>query len=117
MNLTPGSYESILTRRLQEALQGLDGSWSHQLEKLNPVEAADRLSLHLSRVIEKVLSAMPGDQRVAAGSKLVSELIVQALQGKLDALAGEIVAYPIQIISPNSDPKYDPSSKGVDTSA
>lgn len=92
MNLTPGSYESILTRRLQEALQGLDGSWAHQLEKLDPVEAADRLSLHLSRVIEKVLSAMPSDQRVAAGSKLVSELIVQALQDKLDALAGEVLA-------------------------
>lgn len=99
MNLIPGSYESILTRRLQEALQGLDGSWSHQFEKLESAEAADRLSLHLSRVIEKVLSAMPGDQRVAAGSKLVSELIVQALQGKLDALAGEVPAHAGELLT------------------
>ena len=30
MNLIPGSYESILTRRLQEALQGLDGEVNDQ---------------------------------------------------------------------------------------
>jgi len=34
MNLIPGSYEAILTHRLQEALQGLDHAWSHQVEKL-----------------------------------------------------------------------------------
>ena len=51
MNLIPGSYEAILTRRLQEALNALDGSWSHQLDKLDPAEAADRLALHLSHVI------------------------------------------------------------------
>jgi hypothetical protein len=99
MNLIPGSYESILTRRLQEALQGLDGSWSHQFEKLESAEAADRLSLHLSRVIEKVLLAMPGDQRVAAGSKLVSELIVQALQGRLEALAGEVPTHAGELLT------------------
>jgi len=90
MNLIPGSYEAILTHRLQEALQGLDGSWSHQLDKLESAEAADRLALHLSRVIEKVLAAMPSDQRVTAGSKLVGELIVQALQGRLESLSGEV---------------------------
>jgi hypothetical protein len=52
MPLIPGNYEAILTHRLQEALQGLDGSWSHQLDKLESAEAADRLALHLSRVIE-----------------------------------------------------------------
>jgi hypothetical protein len=90
MNLIPGSYEAILTHRLQEALQGLDHAWSHQVEKLESAEAADRLALHLSRVIEKVLSAMPSDQRVTAGSKLVGELIVQALQGRLESLSGEV---------------------------
>ena len=90
MNLIPGSYEAILTHRLQEALQGLDHAWSHQVEKLESAEAADRLALHLSRVIEKVLAAMPSDQRVTAGSKLVGELIVQALQGRLESLSGEV---------------------------
>ena len=87
---TPEGGRSILTHHLQEALQGLDGSWSHQLDKLESAEAADRLALHLSRVIEKVLAAMPSDQRVTAGSKLVGELIVQALQGRLESLSGEV---------------------------
>ena len=90
MNLIPGSYEAILTRRLQEALNALDGSWSHQLDKLDPAEAADRLALHLSHVIEKVLAAMPNEHRVAAGTQLISELIVQALHGRLPILEGEI---------------------------
>jgi superfamily II DNA or RNA helicase/HKD family nuclease len=92
MDLIPGSYEAILTRRLQEALQGLDGSWSHQLAKLESAEAADRLALHLSRVIEKVLAAMPSEDRVSAGTQLISELIAQALRGRLPILEGEIPA-------------------------
>jgi hypothetical protein len=82
VELIPGSYEAILTRRLKEALQGMDNAWAFQLDKLDSAEAADRLALHLSRVIEKVLAAIPSDDRVAAGTKLVGELIVQALHDK-----------------------------------
>jgi hypothetical protein len=92
MELNPGSYEAILTRRLQEALNALGGYWSYQLDKLDPAEAADRLALHLSHVIEKVLVAMPNEHRVAAGTQLISELMVQALHGRLPILEGEIPA-------------------------
>ncbi len=92
MRLIPGSYEAILTRRLQEALLGLDGSWSHHEAKLEPAEAADRLALHLSRVIEKVLAAMPSEDRVAEGTQLISQLIAQALKGAVTVLEGEIPA-------------------------
>ena len=90
MEPIPGSYEALVTRRLLAALQALDGSWAHQLDKLDAAEAADRLALHLSRVIEKVLAAMPTEKRVAAGSQLIGELIVQALQGKPSVLLGEV---------------------------
>ena len=92
MPLIPGSYEAILTRRLQEALRGLDGSWSHHEAKLEPAEAADRLALHLSRVIEKVLAAMPSEDRVTEGTQLVRQLIAQALKGAVTVLEGEIPA-------------------------
>ena len=92
MTLFPGSYEAILTRRLQEALAGLDRSWSHQLDKLEPAEAADRLALHLSRVIEKVLVAIPSEDRVTEGTQLVRQLIAQALKGAVTVLEGEIPA-------------------------
>lgn len=90
MEPIPGSYESIVTRRLLSALQALDGSWAHQLDKLDAAEAADRLSLHLSRVIEKVLAAIPTEHRVVAGSELIGALIVQALQGKPSVLLDEV---------------------------
>ena len=85
-----GNYEALLTKRLLAALQAMDDSWAHQLDKLDAAEAADRLALHLSRVIEKVLAAMPNEQRVAAGAQLIGELIVQALQGKSSVLLGEV---------------------------
>ena len=88
MEPIPGSYEALLTRRLLAALKTLDGAWAHQLDKLDAAEAADRLALHLSRVIEKVLAAMPNEQRVAAGAQLIGDLIVQALQGKPSVLLG-----------------------------
>ena len=90
MELIPGSYEAVLTNRVKAALQGLDGVWSYQLDKLESAEAADRLALHLSRVIEKVLAAIPSDERVAAGTKLIGELIVKALHDKHAFLKGEI---------------------------
>lgn len=90
MEFISGSYEAIVTNRIRAALQGLDGAWSFQLGKLESAEAADRLALHLSRVIEKVLTAIPAEDRVAAGTKLVGELILQALQDKYEFLKGEI---------------------------
>lgn len=90
MEPIPGSYEALVTRRLLAALQALDGSWVHQIDELDAAEAADRLALHLSHVIEKVLAAMPAEQRVNAGTKLIGELIVQALQGKPSVLTGEV---------------------------
>ena len=114
MNLIPGSYEAILTHHLQEALQGLDGSWSHQLDKLESAEAADRLALHLSRVIEKVLAAMPSDQRVTAGSKLVGELIVQALQGRRESLSGEVPSQAGELLMQVARRLSEPPSRDAD---
>ena len=99
MEPIPGSYEALLTRRLLAALKTLDGSWAHQLDKLDAAEAADRLALHLSRVIEKVLAAMSNEQRVAAGTQLIGELIVQALQGKPSVLLGEVPDPTGQLLS------------------
>ena len=99
MEPIPGSYEALLTRRLLAALKTLDGSWAHQIDKLDAAEAADRLALHLSRVIEKVLAAMPNEQRVAAGTQLIGELIVQALQGKPSILLGEVPDPTGQLLS------------------
>lgn len=90
MEPIPGNYEALLTKRLLAALQAMDDSWAHQLDKLDAAEAADRLALHLSRVIEKVLAAMPNEQRVVAGAQLIGELIVQAMQGKPSVLLGEV---------------------------
>ncbi len=117
MTLVPGSYEAILTHHLQQALQSLDHAWSHKVEKLESAEAADRLALHLSRVIEKVLAAMPSDQRVKLGSKLVGELIVQALKdpslkgghesllGEVPSQAGELLMQVAQRLPDGSAPK------------
>jgi hypothetical protein len=98
VELIPGSYEAILTKKVSAALQGLDGAWSYQLDKLESAEAADRLALHLSRVIEKVLAAIPSEERVAVGTKLVGELIVQALHDKHAFLKGEINESSVEFI-------------------
>ena len=78
--LRPGLYESLLTERLAQAIASLESGLKAHTRTLSPAEAPDRLVLHLSRVIERVLASLPDGERVKAGAALVAKLIEQATQ-------------------------------------
>jgi len=86
---TAGAYEALLTQGLSDALRSLHPSWSTQLCKLDPAEAADRLALHLAQVVEKVVAGLRSANRVEEGVALVSNLIQSAAQASDLPLRGE----------------------------
>ena len=72
---TPGLYETLLTEALAAELQLLaDGLREHR-EPLRAAEAADRLSLHLSRIVKRLVAAVDERHRVALGVKLTRHLV------------------------------------------
>jgi superfamily II DNA or RNA helicase/HKD family nuclease len=76
--LPRGLHETLLTEALLSRLDELATSAAPLTPHRSPLheaEAADRLALHLSRVLERALSAQKDKDRVALGITLVRQLI------------------------------------------
>ena len=70
-----GIYETILTEALDKELATLAAGLRESREKLRPAEAADRLSLHISRIVRRLIATVDEKDRVAIGVKLTRSLI------------------------------------------
>lgn len=64
-----------MTAALEAELESLDSSLIPSREPLRPAEAADRLSLHLGRIIRRALQDVPDASRVEAGIRFADLLI------------------------------------------
>lgn len=82
-----GLYESLLTQALADILKQLPDDLRAVNESLRPADAADRLGLHLGRVVQKALEDRPDKERVAEGVRLVNELLAHV--GDKADVAGE----------------------------
>jgi superfamily II DNA or RNA helicase/HKD family nuclease len=80
-DLDPGLYEVLVTEALQARLDARTGaaSDSHDADvrALRAAEAADRIALHCSRVIEQALDAVDDTRRVAVGVEVARALIAR----------------------------------------
>ena len=82
-SISPGLYEAILTSRLEQLLSDeLISQDLAEIDALDSAEAADRLSLHVSELIERTIDSLPEATRVEQGSALL-----RAIGDRLDALA------------------------------
>ncbi|MDB6089003.1 MAG: helicase [Gammaproteobacteria bacterium] len=63
-----GLYEVLITEALDEQLSRLGGS-------LRALEAADRIALHLARVVERAIKAIDERERAAIGIDLARRLV------------------------------------------
>jgi hypothetical protein len=66
--LTRGLHERLVTRRLERDLAALESHLSAERTTLRDADAADRLALHLSRVVERAIDALPEKQRATLGA-------------------------------------------------
>lgn len=75
--LAAGLYETLLTKGLDARLRALDGRLSPVVDTLHPSEAADRIALHLSKVVELALGDVKDVDRVRVGVRLVESLLTR----------------------------------------
>ena len=58
-----GLHETLVTEALAAELNRLPGNVRPALEGLRAAEAADRIALHLARVVERYLNDLPDKDR------------------------------------------------------
>ena len=73
--LERGLYEVLLTEALEEQLGDLDGALEPIRSVLRAPEAADRIALHLARVIERAVDSIAEGERTNLGLDLARRLI------------------------------------------
>jgi superfamily II DNA or RNA helicase/HKD family nuclease len=88
--LSRGLYEVLITEALETHLRGLEDRLAAVRGQLRAAEAADRISLHLARLVERAISTINEDERSKAGIDLARRL-VDALIRSLPA-AGDLAA-------------------------
>src|SRR5688572_26283109 len=79
-----GLYESLVTEALAAQLATLDQRLVVRRSGLDEAEAADRLALHLGRVVERALASLDRQDRVRVGTALARQL-VDAVVGATEA--------------------------------
>jgi superfamily II DNA or RNA helicase/HKD family nuclease len=72
-----GLYEILITEALASGLSQLDAHLSVRTEGLRSAEAADRIALHLGRIVERAIADVPDDERVAVGVRLARAIVEQ----------------------------------------
>jgi superfamily II DNA or RNA helicase/HKD family nuclease len=72
-----GLYEVLITEALAAQLQGLEERLRALSDSLRPAEAADRVALHLARIIQRTVASVAEEERAAVGVTLARSLIAQ----------------------------------------
>ena len=75
-----GLYETLVTEAMDAQLAALDGRLQARRSELHEAEAADRIALHLARVIERALDKLDRRERVKIGTRLARELVDQIVK-------------------------------------
>lgn len=75
--LTRGLHERLVTRLVERDLEALESHLSVDRTALRDADAADRLALHVSRVLERAIDALPDKQRATLGADLARRLIAE----------------------------------------
>jgi hypothetical protein len=68
--LERGLYEVLITEALEAHLQELGDRLQALRSTLRPAEAADRVALHLSRIVHRALEAVSEDNGLGSASRL-----------------------------------------------
>ena len=78
-----GLYEELLTPELAAELAELTDRLVPRQGALRPAEAADRIALHLSKLIERTIDDFKDHERVAKGVEF-AQTLVDAIRASLD---------------------------------
>jgi len=77
--LPRGLYEVLVTELVDEQLRSQQAQGTPDVDEIRSAEAADRIALHVARVVETAIDSAPEQERVEVGAELARRLIAQAV--------------------------------------
>ena len=80
-----GLYELLITEAIDRQLRGLGGGIETVRDALRAAEAADRIALHIGRVVQRAIEGIGEDNRSASGTELarqIVDVILESSSGK-----------------------------------
>jgi superfamily II DNA or RNA helicase len=112
--LESGIYESLVSELLESAIEAAEAHMHVQRGRLHSEEAADRLALHIGRVLRRAISSIPEAERSEAGAALVRALI-REINSSVPSAGVEMdqLVIPPQILSSVLPPAPDGSRKRI----
>src|SRR6185369_1480672 len=113
-SLARGLYEILLTQLVDEELHREDLHEAAELNELRNAEAADRIALHLAKVVEAAIENLPEDERAFAGTQLARRLVELIAGGADEGLAGMQLTEPGKILRAIRKRLPDGSYESVD---
>lgn len=72
-----GIHEILITEAIRTELAALGGRLGVEESALRSAEAADRIALHLSRIVQRTLDDVPDPERVAHGVALARRILTE----------------------------------------
>jgi superfamily II DNA or RNA helicase len=94
-SLAHGLYELLVTQLLDEQLRNPQVEGTPDVDEIRTAEAADRIALHVSKVLETAIESAPDEKRRDVGVELARRLIDQ-----IATLAGEKELARLQLTNP-----------------
>lgn len=95
--LPRGLHESLVTAAIQEALLRLGGDLTPEARELRAAEAADRIALHVGRVLRGAIGDLREGTRAELGAQLARQLIEHVGVALRDSLPGLDVARDLPV--------------------
>jgi HKD family nuclease len=110
-----GLFEAIVTDALAAELDRLDDSVVPFRSDLRAVDASDRIALHLSRAIERVLDSVPDTDRVGIGIVLARDIIDRLSREGRGDVRDDAPIVPAEVLTAISPRRPDGSPEVVES--
>ncbi|MEO6028192.1 MAG: DUF3427 domain-containing protein [Candidatus Binatia bacterium] len=97
MSRSRGLYEVLITETIAAELRALDHRLHADTTPLRAAEAADRIALHVGRIVQRAIASLEDEQRVAVGVALARTIF-----GEIDRAIAKVDVIPDSPIAPGA---------------
>ncbi len=95
-----GLFESIITEELERDLEALSSDHNVRKRKIDRAELADRMALHVGRIVVRAIESQPEADRTALGVNLVRTIVEKINEySRRDEILGDRPLLPPEVLT------------------
>ena len=98
MPIKKGVYDQLVTDRIRQALDKLEGHFQYELDELEEADCPDYISRHLARQIKSALSGLPAKDRREKQIELANALLAFTKRDSAESESADLVENPGKLL-------------------